>query len=120
MLIVLYGCNGVYKTRKGYPFCISYEGIEQIYCSSHHFLLDQADQLSDKEVDTLHQIKAHDVRASTAFHIVSSFEQFLSACHWKTHITFKQFYLKDVDWVDSELYHLGPAVAAQQIHEHLK
>ena len=37
--------------------------------------------------------------------------------HQKSHNTFTQFYLKDVAWADSELYHLGPVVAAQQIHQ---
>ena len=77
-------------------------------------------ELSDKESQTLHQVKAHDVRAfaaSKAFHSGASLEQLLSACHWKSHNTFTQFYLKDVAWADSELYHLGPVVAAQQIHQ---
>ena len=30
--------------------------------------------------------------------------------------TFTDFYLKGVGWADPELYHLGPVVAAQQIH----
>ena len=66
------------------------------------------------------KVKAHDVRAfaaSRAFHSGMSLEQILSACHWKSHNTFTQFYLKDVAWADSELYHLGPVVAAQQIHQ---
>ena len=77
-------------------------------------------ELSDKDSQTLHQVKAHDVRAfaaSKAFHSGASLEQLLSACHWKSHNTFTQFYLKDVAWADSELYHLGPVVAAQQIHK---
>ena len=77
-------------------------------------------ELSDKEAHTLHQVKAHDVRAfpaSKAFQAGISLEQILSACHWKSHNTFTQFYLKDVAWADSELYHLGPVVAAQQIHK---
>ena len=45
-----------------------------------------------------------------------SLDQILSACHWKSHNTFTQFYLKDVAWADSELFHLGPVVAAQQVH----
>ena len=40
----------------------------------------------------------------------------LSACRWKSHNTFTQFYLKDVAWDDSGLFDLGPVVAAQQIH----
>ena len=49
---------------------------------------------------------------------VVSLEQILSACHWKSHNTFTQFYLKDVAWADTELFHLGPVVAAQQVHHH--
>ena len=77
-------------------------------------------ELSDHQAHTLHQVKAHDVRAfaaSKAFQSGVSSEQILSACHWKSHNTFTQFYLKDVAWADSELYHLGPVVAAQQIHQ---
>ena len=76
-------------------------------------------ELSDQEAHALHQVKAHDVgaiAASKAFQLGVSLEQILSACHWKSH-TFTQFYLKDVAWADSELYHLGPVVAAQLIHQ---
>ena len=77
-------------------------------------------ELSDQQAITLHQVKAHDVRAfaaSKAFQSGISIDQILSACHWKSHNTFTQFYLKDVAWVDSELFHLGPIVAAQQVHQ---
>ena len=76
-------------------------------------------ELSDPEALSLHQVKAHDVRAfaaSKAFQSGISLDQILSACHWKSHNTFTQFYLKDVAWADSELFHLGPVVAAQQVH----
>ena len=76
-------------------------------------------ELSDQEALTLHQVKAHDLRAfaaSKAFQSGISLDQILSACHWKSHNTFTQFYLKDVAWADSELFHLGPVVAAQQVH----
>ena len=76
-------------------------------------------ELSDQEALTLHQVKAHDVRAfvaSKAFQSGVSLEQILSACHWKFHNTFTQFYLKDAAWADTELFHLGPVVAAQQVH----
>ena len=76
-------------------------------------------ELSDQEVLSLHQVKAHDVRAfatSKAFQSEISLDQILSACNWKSHNTFTQFYLKDVAWADSELFHLGPVVAAQQVH----
>ena len=55
--------------------------------------------------------------ASKAFQSGVSLEQILSACHWKSHNTFTQFYLKDVAWADSELYHMGTVVVAQQIHK---
>ena len=76
-------------------------------------------ELSDQQVLTLHQVKARDFRAfaaSKAFQSGISLDQILSACHWKSHNTFTQFYLKDVAWADSELFHLGPVVAAQQVH----
>ena len=75
-------------------------------------------ELSDQEALSLHQVKAHEVRAFAAFKAFQSgisLEQILSACHCKSH-TFTQFYLKDVVWADSELFHLGPVVAAQQVH----
>ena len=77
-------------------------------------------QVSDEDSHKLLQVKAHDVRAfvaSKAFQGGVSLEQILSACHWKAHNTFTQFYLKDLAWADSDLYHLGPIVAAQQVHE---
>ena len=77
-------------------------------------------QLSDEEAQNIHQVRAHDVRAfaaSKAFQGGVSLDQILSACHCKAHNTFTQFYLKDLAWADSELYHLGPVVAAQQIHD---
>ena len=66
-------------------------------------------ELSDQQAHTLHQVKA--------FQSGVSLEQKLAACHWKSHNTFTQFYLKDVAWAASELYHMGPVVAAQQIHQ---
>ena len=48
-------------------------------------------ELSDQEAHTLHQVKAHDVRAfaaSKAFQSGVSFDQILSACHLKSHNTF--------------------------------
>ena len=80
-------------------------------------------ELSDQEALSLHQVKAHDVRAfaaSKAFQSGISLDQILSACHWKSHNTFNQFCLKDVAWADSELFHLGPVVTAHQVHQTLK
>ena len=61
---------------------------------------------------TLQQVKAHDVKAidtSKALYSRDSLEQLLSACHWKSHNPFTQFYLKDVGWADSELFLFGPS-----------
>ena len=66
-------------------------------------------ELSDQEALTLHQVKAHDVRAfaaSKAFQSGVSLEKILSACHWKSHNTFTQFYLKDVAWADMYIFYV--------------
>ena len=76
-------------------------------------------ELSDQEALSLHQVKAHDVRAfaaSKAFQSGISLDQILSACHWKCHSAFTQ--VKDVALADSELFHLGPVVAAQQVRRY--
>ena len=39
----------------------------------------------------------------------------MQACHWKTHNTFTNFYLKDLTWSDDNNMYLGPVVAAQQV-----
>ena len=41
-------------------------------------------------------------------------DQIMQACHWKTHNTFPNFYLKDLTWSDNNMF-LGPVVAAQQV-----
>ena len=65
-------------------------------------------------------VKAHDVRAfaaSKAFYGGVSMDQIMQACHWKSHNTFTQFYLKDLAGKDQRegSYHLGAFVAAQQV-----
>ena len=60
---------------------------------------------SDQEALTVHQVKAHDVMAfaaSKGFQSGVSLEQLLSACHWKFHNTFTQFYLMGVAWANLE------------------
>ena len=50
-----------------------------------------------QEALTLHQVKAHEVRAfaaSKAFQSGVSLEQILSDCYWKSHNTFTQFYFE--------------------------
>ena len=77
-------------------------------------------ELSEQEALALHQVEARDVwafAASKAFYSGVSLELHLSACHWKSHNTFTQFYQKDVAWADSELVHLGPVVP-HRIHQY--
>ena len=74
-------------------------------------------QLSDQEFLALHQVKAHDLRAFTAskaFQGGFSLEQILSACHWKSHNTFTQFYLKDVAWADLEFVPSGSQMSRRK------
>ena len=52
--------------------------------------------------------------ASRAFQGGVSVEQIMTACHWKSHNTFTNFYLKDLAMADREYLYLGPVVAAQQ------
>ena len=102
--------------KKGFDKDISPSTISSWIKKTVIFCYEQSDQ----ESQTLHRVKAHDVRAfaaSKAFHSGMSLEQLLSACHWKSHNTFTQFYLKDVAWADAEQFHLGPVVAAQQVHQ---
>ena len=100
------------------------KGFRKGHYSSNYFVLDQANgvlcyEQSDQDAQTLHRVKAHDVRAFTAskaFHVSMSLDQVLWACHWKSQNTFTHFYLKDVAWADSDTFHLGPVVAAQKVH----
>ena len=77
-------------------------------------------ELSDQEAYTLHQVKAHDVRAFDASKVFQSgvfLRYSLVSLPLKSHNTLTQFYLKGGAWADSELYLLGLVVAAQQIHK---
>ena len=94
-------------------------GPRCLYPSPVFFRRTDWPKTSDHESLTLHQVKAYNIRAfagSKAFPSGVSLEQLLSACHWKSHNTIPQFYLKDVAWDGSELFHLGTVVVAQQIH----
>ena len=74
--------------------------------------------MSDEDALKLHQVRTHDVTAfaaSKAFQGGVPLDHIQKTCHWKPQNTFTQFYLKDVVWAYSELYHLGPVVAAQKI-----
>ena len=74
---------------------------------------------ADQQALDLVQVKAHDIRAfaaSKAFYGGVSVDQIMQACHWQTHNTFTNFYLKDLTWSDNHNnMYLGPVVAAQQV-----
>ena len=75
---------------------------------------EQADQPS---LDLV-QVTAHDIRAfaaSKALYGGVSVDQIMQACHWKSHNTFTNFYLKDLTWSHNDNMYLGPVVAAQQV-----
>ena len=65
-------------------------------------------------------VKAHQTRsagASWAYATGASLSQVMEACYWKSSSTFTSHYLKEY-WtseVDSNMYHLGPFVAAGSI-----
>ena len=71
---------------------------------------------ADQQALDLVQVKAHDIRAFTAFYGGVSVVQIMQACHWKAHNTFTNFYLKDLTWSDNDNnMYVGPVVVAQQV-----
>ena len=71
--------------------------------------------MTDQQVT---EVRAHDVRAmaaSLAFKGGISLEQVLSSCHWRSHNTFTNFYLKDICWENDNIFKLGPIVSAQPV-----
>ena len=75
-------------------------------------------KLFDQKALTLHQFKAHDIKAFATcktFQSGVSLDWLLSACLWNSdNVT--HFFLRGIAWADSELGHLSPVVAGQQIH----
>lgn len=63
-------------------------------------------------------VKAHDVRglaASWARLSNVSLDEVMSACSWRSHNTFTNFYLKDLARVQEDMYKLGPLIAAKHL-----
>jgi hypothetical protein len=78
--------------------------IRRAYTSQHN------------ELQTLHRINAHEVRAlatSWHFHHTQSLGNVMKAASWRTHSTFSSHYLRDVTMMADGLMQLGPIVAAQ-------
>lgn len=70
------------------------------------------------ETASLFKIHAHQIRgmaASWALLGGVSVDQVLKACHWRSHNTFTEFYLKPLTWSHKDQMSLGPFVAAQNI-----
>ena len=42
-------------------------------------------------------------------------EDIMSGCTWKKHMTFTDYYLKDLNIIQDDLHILGPIVAARRI-----
>ena len=75
-------------------------------------------QKSDQEVQTVSQVKAHEVRAlaaSLAFKGGVALDGIMASCFWRSHSTFTNFYLKDLCWHNGDVMKIGPVVAAQHI-----
>ena len=94
------------------------ERLQQKYISCHYLIIDQATcdlcYMSSLIKSPLHYIRLKPM-------ILQSSKASQSKCLLRSyqHVTgnpttqFTQFYLKDVAWDDSELFHMGPVVAAQ-------
>ncbi len=70
------------------------------------------------QTGTLLEVKVHQVRkmaASWALMGGASVDSILTACHWKNHNTFSQFYLQDITWMQGDFMTLEPFVTAQQV-----
>ena len=76
----------------------------------------QGDQQALDLVQELKRMTFGPSRPPRPFYGGVSVDQIMQACHWKTHNTFTNFYLKDLTWSDNDNnMFLGPVVAAQQV-----
>jgi len=72
---------------------------------------------ADKDASRLYGRLTHEIRSlssSFAFQGQVALEDIMSACSWKNHNTFTDFYLKDV-LCCNDMLKLGPLVAAQRV-----
>ena len=76
----------------------------------------QADQQALDLVQELKRMTFGPLRPQKPFYGGMSLDQIMQACHWKTHNTFTNFYLKDLTWSDNDNnMFLGPVVVAKQV-----
>ena len=77
-----------------------------------------ANQKLDQEVQNVSQIKAHEVRALAASLVFKggvALDDIMASCFWRSHLTFTNFYLKDLCWHNGDVMKIGPMVAAQHV-----
>ena len=70
------------------------------------------------DLQTLHRVKAHDVRAlsaSLALYRAVALRDIMDAAEWRCHNTFTDFYLRDFSVQNHNVLHLAPLVGAQQV-----
>ena len=81
-------------------------------------VIHHAYQNSHTESHTLHQVRAHEVRAlSASFALMARvpFQDFMSAGFWRSDSSFTNFYLRSLAQHSEWLYSLGPVVCAQTV-----
>ena len=74
--------------------------------------------VTNLDLQQLHNIKAHDVRAMSASLSLLrsvSLEQILQSAGWRSHNVFTNFYLRDLSSQSEELLRLGPLVSSQTV-----
>ena len=76
-------------------------------------------QKSDQEVQTVSQVKAHEVRAlaaSLAFKGGVALDEIMASCFWRSHsILLSQIFTSKMCWHNGDVMKIGPVVAAQHI-----
>ena len=75
-------------------------------------------QKSDQEVQSVSQVKAHEVRAlaaSLAFKGGAALDEIMASCFGRHHSTLTNFYLKDLCRPNGDIMKIGPVVAAQHV-----
>ena len=73
---------------------------------------------TDQDLQRIHQVKAHDVRAmSASLSLLRSvgLEQILTAAGWRSHNVFTSYYLRDLSVQSEDLLRLGPLVSSQTV-----
>lgn len=81
-------------------------------------LIRRAYENTNKEMLSISNVKAHEVRAlatSWAYFNKVPFTEIMQAAYWRGNTTFANFYLRSLANHSDDLYALGPIVSAQQV-----